>query len=279
MRQKQSELKNHLREQVGFMLVSIDGFHEGRVPEAKRMAVAIRLLVHDTRSSRSLLSQLGVKNTILFYDTARTVTEPKLASALGLAGMVLALGRSGPRAFWTPNLDGGRDNKDCTVRPFHSWWTRPVLKDNRGAFFSRRAIVLGVADQDGGAHVDPDLDDSYGHLTRDSSIGWRMDIGNGPEEMPGLELACVRQVAHELLVSLACQAPYAFSAQEQVVSYSSLLMNTKGATLQMETTGSRPPLTSLPREPLDGVSSKKTVARNAECPCGSGEKYKHCHGL
>jgi len=279
VRQSDSELRNHLREQVGFLLASIQGFHEGRLAESKRMALAIRLLVHDTRNSRSLLSQLGIKNTILFYDTTGVVTDPRLASALGLAGIVLAMGRGGPRAFWTPNLDGGPENKDCTVRPFHSWWTRPVIKDNHGVFFSRKTIVLGVADQDGGAHVDPDLDDSYGQLTRGNSIGWRTDVGNGPEEMLGLELGCVRQVSHELLVSLACQAQYAFSAQEQAVTYSTLLMNTKGATLQMETTGSRPPLASLPREPLEGISSKKTVTRNAECPCGSGEKYKHCHGL
>jgi len=24
---------------------------------------------------------------------------------------------------------------------------------------------------------------------------------------------------------------------------------------------------------------QKTVSRNAACPCGSGKKFKHCHGL
>jgi preprotein translocase subunit SecA len=23
---------------------------------------------------------------------------------------------------------------------------------------------------------------------------------------------------------------------------------------------------------------RQTVSRNAECPCGSGKKFKHCHG-
>lgn len=30
-----------------------------------------------------------------------------------------------------------------------------------------------------------------------------------------------------------------------------------------------------PRDP----SSWGRVARNAPCPCGSGKKYKHCHGM
>ncbi|WP_370685843.1 MULTISPECIES: SEC-C metal-binding domain-containing protein [Pasteurellaceae] len=24
--------------------------------------------------------------------------------------------------------------------------------------------------------------------------------------------------------------------------------------------------------------SKQKISRNAQCPCGSGKKYKHCHG-
>ncbi|NCN86153.1 MAG: hypothetical protein GW909_14975, partial [Sphingomonadales bacterium] len=29
-----------------------------------------------------------------------------------------------------------------------------------------------------------------------------------------------------------------------------------------------------PQDPFDGSK----VSRNAPCPCGSGRKYKHCHG-
>ena len=41
----------------------------------------------------------------------------------------------------------------------------------------------------------------------------------------------------------------------------------------------------LPQKPLTNLNSKvvdkKTwgrVSRNAACPCGSGKKYKYCHG-
>ncbi|MBA3837055.1 MAG: hypothetical protein C0499_05290, partial [Zymomonas sp.] len=29
----------------------------------------------------------------------------------------------------------------------------------------------------------------------------------------------------------------------------------------------------------DPVAWDRTISRNAACPCGSGKKYKHCHGV
>jgi preprotein translocase subunit SecA len=43
-----------------------------------------------------------------------------------------------------------------------------------------------------------------------------------------------------------------------------------------------PPMLNIP-QPLmpqreDGGVAEAPVSRNAPCPCGSGKKYKHCHG-
>jgi preprotein translocase subunit SecA len=40
----------------------------------------------------------------------------------------------------------------------------------------------------------------------------------------------------------------------------------------MEMVASAPEATELTPEQLEGVS------RNSPCPCGSGKKFKHCHG-
>lgn len=42
-----------------------------------------------------------------------------------------------------------------------------------------------------------------------------------------------------------------------------------------------PPLESIqPAMPKDiNVAELPKVSRNAPCPCGSGQKYKHCHGM
>ena len=42
------------------------------------------------------------------------------------------------------------------------------------------------------------------------------------------------------------------------------------------------PLSAIPQPPMphgeDGNVAEAPVSRNAPCPCGSGKKYKHCHG-
>jgi preprotein translocase subunit SecA len=45
-----------------------------------------------------------------------------------------------------------------------------------------------------------------------------------------------------------------------------------------------PPLANIPQQPLPqrdagGELVEAPISRNAPCPCGSGKKYKHCHGL
>jgi preprotein translocase subunit SecA len=44
-----------------------------------------------------------------------------------------------------------------------------------------------------------------------------------------------------------------------------------------------PPLLNIPQPPLPqreggGSVTEAPISRNAPCPCGSGKKYKHCHG-
>ena len=56
--QSESDLRQHLVEQLGFLRRSAEAYDSGLVDEAKRLAVTIRILVHDTEKSKSLLGQL-----------------------------------------------------------------------------------------------------------------------------------------------------------------------------------------------------------------------------
>jgi preprotein translocase subunit SecA len=42
--------------------------------------------------------------------------------------------------------------------------------------------------------------------------------------------------------------------------------------------GQRPPVGPQQRQPMEPVRVEKQVGRNEPCPCGSGKKYKNCHG-
>ena len=81
--QTRDELLDHLKDQIAFMKQSTNSYDNGWEDEAKRLAVAIRLLLHDTPKSTSLLTLLDKKN-INFRDcilTARTGSKSTIVVA------------------------------------------------------------------------------------------------------------------------------------------------------------------------------------------------------
>ncbi|MEK7524718.1 MAG: hypothetical protein AAB588_06875 [Patescibacteria group bacterium] len=162
-KQTPEELEGHLNEQIVFLKVSAEAYDKGFSGEAKRLAIALRILLHDTSSSRSLLGQLGRKNG-MFLDSSFPLPSndsPIIASYAGLAVL-------GSKAM--PKLE----DRECeTMKPFEEWWHRVVIIDNERNSFTRESIVLNVADKDGGAHIDPSLNDAYMKLTRKNSMGWK----------------------------------------------------------------------------------------------------------
>jgi hypothetical protein len=89
--QTQDELERLLKEQLQFLRTSARLYDEGEHSEAKRLAVSIRVLVHDTKKSKSLLGQLGLKS-LDFLDTA---IPPIAGSEFTYSGLVSSLLGSG----------------------------------------------------------------------------------------------------------------------------------------------------------------------------------------
>ena len=253
--QSKTELQHHLEQQVGFLCRSSEAFDAGHEDEAKRLAVVMRTLLHDTKNSESLLRQLDLLPDLLFYDTASPINPRNLAATDGLTFMHLSVSPSaGAEAVYEAPLDSPRPDSSSALRGFSDWWNRPVIKDSRGSQFSRRDLVLNVADRDGGAHVDPTLDEEYVALTRDNSMGWTFGQGDEtPKSFPPPHLASIRQVAHEVLATLAWKVPEALRDSEYVSAHC---------------------VANLDSVRIEGCDA----GRNAPCPCGSGKKFKKCHG-
>lgn len=206
-------------EQIGFLVKSCQHFDQGDIAEAKRLATSIRILVHDTKNSKSLLGQLGFK-VRPFFNSAQSVKRPdfipETAELIWTFGRLslLSLDLTYDRHFYSP-LFGKPDfnnlNEDRLI-DFDTWWDQPVIEDKEDHFFSRKDIVLAMADKDGGAHVDPSLDDPYYQLTRENSVGHVIHFTQeSPEgisktthsEFPeSAAYYTVRQIAHEILVSM-----------------------------------------------------------------------------
>ncbi len=196
-RQTKEDLKSHLKEQIQFLLRSTQGYDDGFISEAKRIAVVIRVLLHDTNRSISLLKLLNKKN-ILFYDTALN------GAGSNMALIMIEMGKE-PR-FIAP-LDNGAPPRYIKGKiPFDEWWNKNVFLDKTGNKMTRKDLILSVCNQDGGAHIDPKISKAYADLTRFNSLGWIFVVG-GEEIASKPALASIRQISHEVLKSFKDEFP------------------------------------------------------------------------
>lgn len=194
-----------LDEHRQFIEASASSFDEGFEAEAKRLAVVIRVLVHDAgRNSVSLLHQLGLKEKLAFFDSSEGISEQNLLSTPGLAVLYNPSGSSEGK-YYAP-LDDLPPFRVVRRSPFSTWWEAPVTRELSGAEWTRKDYVRVLANKEGGAHVDPRLDQKYLHLVHDNGLG--IEFSDSQRE-PSVQLsnnivlASVRQIAHELHKTLA----------------------------------------------------------------------------
>lgn len=78
------DFKRQLERQLGFLWRSCQAYDAGHIDEAVRIATVIRVLIHDTQASTSLLKHLDAQN-ILLSSTVVTHTDikPVFMSAMG----------------------------------------------------------------------------------------------------------------------------------------------------------------------------------------------------
>jgi hypothetical protein len=195
----QEVLLTQLRKQLGFLERSCASFDTGFDDEAIRIAVSIRILIHDTKSSTSLLSHLGAKG-ISLRTTCPLINEKTIMFSGGLCSTQIVVENGQLKeAGYRPIFDSS-EPKNLFVTA-HEWWTQTIYRISEGDV-SRKHIVLGAANKDGGAHVDPLLTSEYQALCKGI-----MTIGHSTSqesfEFPLLNshLADLRQMGHELLSS------------------------------------------------------------------------------
>jgi len=200
--QSKDELQQHLKDTVQALELSSNSFDEGREGEAKRLAAAIRVLVHDTDSSKSLLGQLG-QRAINFYDTSIPRHPKEILTYSGIIGMDFT--RQGVK-YLAP-LDFLPPKSPPRWISFEEWWNGIIFVDRKDNKTSRKDLILAVANKDGGAHVDPVLNEKYADLSRRNSLAWRFSSVRGDAPLEGPEKATIRQIAHEVLKSLNPEMP------------------------------------------------------------------------
>lgn len=198
----EDDLMEKLKEQIHFLQKSAKSFDEGDLLEAIRLAVSIRILVHDTSQSHSLLKQLDIIDKLDCLDTAFPYDPKNLLTHNGLVCMRVAAGS----ARCIPFLD--TSYKKENYLKFGNWWFDAiVIKDHSGNTYSRKDIVLFISNKDGGAHVDPKIEEKYKLLKSGVGTGWELSGGGFLQQVIP---ASIRQIAYEVTYTLHIRYPDLF---------------------------------------------------------------------
>ena len=211
-------LQKQLARQLRFLASSARLFDEGDRDEAIRIAVTIRILVHDTRMSTSLLHLAGKKNIRLLtscpfqpsemFLTLNAATKNWPLGPQDHCSLVIAKPDEQETFSIQPSL-GVKEH--CELIKVEEWWNQAVVFLWREeTTLSRRDIVLAAANKDGGAHVDLALPRNYLRFSADEVVGIRPAAASDdhrlgyqvvPAKSEGLHFSCLRQMAYELLLS------------------------------------------------------------------------------
>lgn len=163
-------------------------------------------MLHDTNNSKSLLKQLSKKGKILFYNTCPDYIFLQ-SDFFGLTGFALGPNKTNV----VPRLDN-TDKVGTQFLAFNDWWNKTIIVDNNNKRFSRKDIILNIANKDGGSHVDPKVKVEYDQLSKGQSLNWKQTIDGLNQNVKLIQLATARQIAHEVLVSFAKSIPKAFES-------------------------------------------------------------------
>lgn len=187
-------LADHLRRQLEFLRRSCELYDAGHLDESIRMAVIIRVLLHDTDKSKSLLQQMNVK------------TKVQLATSFGISARL-------PENFQTTAIfplfansaEGGTSVPFTLPVPMilmnvDDWWEETVWMQKSS--LTRRKIILDVANKEGGAHVDPVAPKSVMELRKGLSQISSVKVNGVEVGTPAnYHFILIRQFAHELFNS------------------------------------------------------------------------------
>lgn len=168
---------------------AVEGFYTGKEVQVLNIAVIIRVLLHESGTSKSLLARLPSDYwNLTIYD--KPPLTPKTVFALRTP---LVISGDGTKRMIRSQFD----NDVYKLVPLHRWWNdeyQPLGKLR----LSKREIVLNVAHKDGGAHIDDKLPDHHATLS-EPPFYFGMDNGGEKHLMqPNMAYGIAAQAGCEL---------------------------------------------------------------------------------
>lgn len=175
-------------------------YDKGDLHFAQEIAVKLRVLFHDTQNSKSLLRQLKLDH-IMFTDTSSTYRSGNLMTHFGLVKM--HIDSKNAIARYIPSFEMKREDIiEWKMVPFDNWWEgKEIIVDNLKNSYTRKRLILEVADTDGGAHIDSKLKEDYYRLSRENISGWWLEYKASGKRIPMEDPVppTIRQISYEVL--------------------------------------------------------------------------------
>ncbi len=210
------ELFSELQTQIRFLQDECKQYDLGNIEYSKKIAVTIRILLHDTRNSVSLLRQIEsafVYDRPDFIDISTKDLMNKGQTdfvSSSLCEYNLEHFIDSPPVL-TPRAIGINSNNHYHFRSFKTWWERLyVIQIDRTNFLSRKDIITLIADTNGGAHVDPNIDERLILLNRNLAKPLRIGIPIG--ETVKIYTAQTEQILATNVRSIAEEVLYVFQS-------------------------------------------------------------------
>jgi hypothetical protein len=162
-KRSREELANLFKGQKKALEASSKNFDDGEEWEAERLATTVFNLVFDGKPLISLLTQLGVKDSLKFMSTSRMPTGLPLPTVATPSLLMTRHDKTGSR--FLPKLgDGPPLYRQVT---FEDWWKNELIyQEKASGQLNRLRLVLALRHQDGGSHIGNLTDGVYVHLRR-----------------------------------------------------------------------------------------------------------------
>ena len=204
-KQSPDEMAAAFHRTVRNMRRSSAAYDQGHLEEAENLANHVYKLCASSRGHQ-LLAAMNIRHRLNFPDTIGFLTSDDPSVVTAGPPLCAILVEDGSLTF-IPRF-GSVDR--MPVMRFKQWWHEQIFRSPKGGSLTRETFCAALRNQDGGAHVDGELDQTYARFSREGDHMSTNAVGSitltgidieGRKPLPG-HFASMRQIAWEIDMAL-----------------------------------------------------------------------------
>jgi hypothetical protein len=207
----QNDYKRLLKQQLILLKNSFRMFDCGSFEEYLRIAQIVRILVHDTNHSKSLLFQMNIKDNINYINVHNrnenhSFTKYQRKKSDGY--VFIKSGFANPGQI-TRSIRSSEMNH--STMNFEDWWINDNLLEFDKKNWNRKMLILSTANTLGGAHIDDTIESDLVIIYKEKNIFEIIEINQKTliREIRGDVLkSIIRQIGYEIFESIKQHCKY-----------------------------------------------------------------------